>query len=305
MDALSDLLAPRRLTEVVDVGANPIDGNPPYAQMLQDGLCRVTGFEPQPAALDTLLARKGPNERYLPYAVGDGDTHVLNVCRASGMTSLLEPDPAQLALFESLSSLGEVIDRVPVQTRRLDDIAEIEVLDFLKIDIQGGELAVFRSATETLARTVVIETEISFTTLYRDQPGFGEIDVELRSQGFVPHCFALANDRPVKRWPIAPVLVNDTPQWALNQLLEADLVYVRDIAHLELLDDEQLKHLALIAHHCFCSYDLALRCIVDLERRGALAGSAHRRYLEAFATVPAHDASWAKMQVSLGILPSG
>ena len=67
-----DLLAPQRLTEVVDVGANPIDGDPPYARMLLAGLCRITGFEPQEVALLELQRRKGPNERYLPYAVGDG-----------------------------------------------------------------------------------------------------------------------------------------------------------------------------------------------------------------------------------------
>jgi FkbM family methyltransferase len=302
MDMLWDLLTPQRLTGVVDIGANPIDSDPPYRQMLRDGLCRVTGFEPQPEALASLLEHKGPDEQYLPYVVGDGDPHVLKVCQESGMTSLLEPDPAALALFGSMRASGEVVERVPVQTRRLDDIEEIEILDLLKIDVQGGELAVFRGGREKLARAVVIQTEVSFVTLYRDQPGFGEIDVELRSQGFVPHCFALgAHGRPVKRWPIAPVLVNQTPQWAMNQLLEADLVYVRDIGHLELLNDEQVKHLALIAHHCYGSYDLALRCLLHLEVRGALSEGAHRRYLEAFATVTCHDQSWATMQVKLGI----
>jgi hypothetical protein len=48
---LTQLLCPARLTEVVDIGANPIDGDPPYRTMLHQGLCRVTGFEPQPEAL--------------------------------------------------------------------------------------------------------------------------------------------------------------------------------------------------------------------------------------------------------------
>jgi hypothetical protein len=36
---------------------------------------------------------------------------------------------------------------------------------------------------------VAIGTEISFVTLYQDQPGMGDVDLELRSQGFL-HCFA-------------------------------------------------------------------------------------------------------------------
>lgn len=273
--AFRDLLSPSRLTDVVDVGANPIDGDPPYTPMLSAGLCRVTGFEPQPDALAQLQTRKGPGERYLPYAVGDGGEHTLNICRASGMTSLFEPDPATLNLFEVLEPYGEVLERIPLSTHKLDDISEIEHLDFLKIDIQGGELAVFQNGRAKLADAVAIQTEVSFVTLYRDQPTMGDVDVEMRRQGFIPHCFAA-----VKNWPIAPYVVNDDPRWALNQLLEADIVYVRDFSRPDALTDEQLKHLALIAHHCYGSYDLALRCVMLLEQRGSLEGGAQQRYSE-------------------------
>ena len=84
---MSEPLAPRRLTEIVDIGANPIDGDPPYKAMLKAGLCRVTGFEPQERALAELQAKRGPNERYLPYVIADGNTHVLQICRHSGLTS--------------------------------------------------------------------------------------------------------------------------------------------------------------------------------------------------------------------------
>ncbi len=279
MDAMStafrDLLAPQRLTDVVDVGANPIDGAPPYMPMLAAGLCRVTGFEPQQEALLELQRRKGPHERYLPYAVGDGDAHTLNICRASGMTSLFEPDPDTLSLFEVLEPLGEVIERVALPTQELDDISEIEHLDFLKIDIQGGELSVFEKGRKKLADAVAIQTEVSFVTLYKDQPSLGDVDLELRGQGFIPHCFAA-----VKHWPIAPYVVNNEPRRALNQLLEADLVYVRDFARPDSLSDEQLKHLALIAHHCYGSFDLALRCVKLLEQREGLQAGAQQRYLQ-------------------------
>jgi hypothetical protein len=114
--------------------------------------------------------------------VGDGDTHTLNICRASGMTSLFEPDPATLGLFEVLEPLGEVIERVPLQTRRLDDISEIQHLDFLKIDIQAGELATFQGGRAKLAEAVAIQTEVSVVTLYKNQPSLGDVDLELRSQ---------------------------------------------------------------------------------------------------------------------------
>jgi len=274
MDLLSQLLSPARLTEVVDVGANPIDGDPPYLAMLRAGLCRVTGFEPQEAALHELLRRKGPHERYLPHVVGDGAPATLRICAAPGMTSLYEPDARVLALFAGFEQYGKVTARLPVQTRRLDDLAEIRELDFLKIDIQGAELAVFRGGRERLAHAVAVQTEVSFIALYENQPALGEVDLELRDQGFVPHCsFA------VKLWPISPYAAGGDPRRALNQLLEMDLVYVRDFSRPERLDDEQLKHLALVAHHCYQSYDLALRCVAQLEERRALQAGARQRYL--------------------------
>ena len=271
--ALSDLLSPERITEVVDIGANPIDGDPPYGAMLAAGMCRVTGFEPQQAALRELEREKGPNERYLPYAVGDGAAHTLNVCRAPGMTSLLQPDPTTLDLFGTLKPLAEVIERVPLQTRMLDEITEVEHLDFLKIDVQGSELAVFQGGTARLSQAVAIQTEVSFITLYRNQPVFGEIDLELRGQGFVPHCFA-----ELKCWPITPFAVKGDPRQPLKQLLEADIVYVRDISRPGPMHDEQLKHLALVAHHCYRSFDLALRCVMLLEHRGTLKPGAQQDY---------------------------
>jgi FkbM family methyltransferase len=276
---LRSLLQPQRPTEVVDIGANPIDGDPPYKPMLDAGLCRVTGFEPQAEALAELLRRQGPNERYLGYAVGDGGVHTLSICRASGMSSLLSPDPVMLGLFGVLGAMGEVMRKVEVQTRRLDDIDEIASIDYLKIDIQGGELSVFRNATEKLGGAVAIQTEVSFVPLYERQPAIGEIDVELRAQGFVPHCFA-----DVKTWPIAPCVINRDPTRALNQLLEADIVYVRDFSRSERMSDEQLKHLALVAHHCYRSYDLALRCVMVLEQRGVVATGAQQQYLTSLAS---------------------
>jgi FkbM family methyltransferase len=271
-----NLVAPQRLTEVVDVGANPIDSAPPYTPMLAAGLCRVTGFEPQHEPLHTLLSGKGPRERYLPYAVGDGDAHTLNVCRGSGMTSLFEPDPAALEVFEYLKLPAQVVQRVPVQARRLDDIAEIEQIDFLKIDVQGGELAVFQGGTAKLAETVAIQTEVSFVNLYKDQPTLGDIDSELRGQGFVPHCFTA-----IKLWPIAPCV---DPRQPVNQLLEADIVYVRDFTRADSMSDEQLRHLAVIAHYCYRSFDLALRCVMLLEHRQAMEAGTLQRYLDILAT---------------------
>lgn len=270
---LVDLLQPERLVEVVDIGANPIDDLPPYQTMLQAKVCRVTGFEPQAHAYQKLLAMQSDHERYLPWVVGDGQTKTFRMCVGDGFASLLEPDPQALALFEAFVPLGVVRERVNLSTRRLDDIAEITNLDFLKIDIQGGELSVFQNGSTKLASAVALQTEVSFMKLYHDQPSQGEVDVYLRQLGFVPHMFAA-----IKKWPIAPARYLDDPHRPFNQLLEADMVYVRDFSKPDLMDDTQLKHLALIAHMAYQSYDLAVRCIAILQQRGRLSPDALTTY---------------------------
>jgi hypothetical protein len=282
MSAVRDLLSPSRLTHVVNIGANPFDAGdgPPYRQMLEAGLCHVTGFEPEREAFHLAQQACGPNESCLPYAVGDGNPHILRVCSAaSGMTSLLEPDPIALQVFHSLQPFGEVIERVPIDTRRLDDIDEIEYLDFLKIDIQGSELAVFQNGQCKLAEAVAIQTEVPFVTTYQNQPTLADIESELRRQGFIPHCLA-----ELKKWAVGQFSWKGDFRCGLNQLLEADIVYVRDFTQPDFMTDEQLKQLALVVHHCYGSWDVALRCIELLEHRGAVEMGSSQRYLELINT---------------------
>lgn len=272
---LADMLAPERLSAVVDIGANPIDGDPPYADMLREGLCTVTGFEPQRGALAALREQAGPRETYLPWAVGDGQPHVLHHCLAEGMTSLLPPDRQKLSRFNVFELLGEVRAREPVETRRLDDIDEIQQLDFLKIDVQGSELMVFEHGQRQLSRAVMVMTEVSFIPLYEGQPVLWEIDRALRELGLVPHALAA-----LKRWPLAPFVHDGEERKSLHQLLEADLVYVRDFTVEDAMDDAQLRHLALLAHCCFGSHDLVTRCLRLLVQRGALGARALDDYFD-------------------------
>ncbi len=113
------------------------------------------------------------------------------------MTSLLEPNPAVLGLFHGFTQWATVTSELPVTTRRLDDLSEIAALDFLKIDVQGSELSVFNGARERLKRAVAVHTEVCFLPLYKDQPLFGDIDIDLRSRGMIPHSVVDINKRTI------------------------------------------------------------------------------------------------------------
>jgi FkbM family methyltransferase len=263
------LLRPQRLTAVVDVGANPIDGETPYQSLLSNRVCTITGFEPQAEGLASLNERKSDLETYLPHVIGDGSQQVLNITAMPGMTSLFEPNFAVLDWFNGFSDWSVVQQKVPVQTRRLDDLAEIPAIDMLKIDVQGAELLVFKGAEEKLKRAVAIHTEVCFLHLYKNQPLFGDVDVDLRGRGFIPH-----HIHHINRRTILPAYSEGAPNSALNQVLFADIIYVRDFTKQELIDNEQFKHLAMIAHHCYQSHDLVIHCLARLAGRNAVPPNA-------------------------------
>lgn len=250
--------------KVVDVGANPIDGDPPYADLLRGGIAEVVGFDPDPESLRRLNARKSAAETYLPFAIGDGRRHVLHVCQAPGMTSLLAPDPRVLGLFHGFPDWGKVVATEPIDTMRLDDITETAGLDLLKIDIQGGELMVFRNAEARLAEALVIQTEVEFLPLYVDQPLFGDIDLFLRARGFVFHRFF-----PLVSRVVAPMLRDNDIYAGLSQSVWADALFLRDFTRPERLSSRQILAMATILHDCYGSYDLVMHLLAHHDTRHA------------------------------------
>jgi FkbM family methyltransferase len=273
-DQLFSLLGLDRVISVVDIGSNPTDGTiaPPYAGILANELCSVIGFEPHEPSLKKLREDAGKLETYFPYVVGTGKPGVMHVYECIGLSSMLELDPVRLPLLNLHQELlGQLRQEIPTTTVRLDDIVEIEHIDYLKIDIQGGEWDVFEHGRNKLADAVAIHTEVSLFPLYKRQPLFSDIDVLLREMGFVFHCFD-----DVKRWPIAPAVIDEDPKTPLRQTVEADVVYVRDWT--KPMAAEQWKMLAAIAHHVYRSYDLALRAIVMLAKVGKLPATAPEDY---------------------------
>ncbi len=277
---LSEILNLKRRCEIVDIGANPVDDIPPYLEMLRAGHCNIVGFEPQEDGRKRLDVSKGPNENYLPYAIGDGGCHTLHVYRSSGLASLLELEPTTLKVFNQFQYLGELQEKIPVSTKKLDDVDEIKHLDMLKIDIQGGELSVFQHGKKALAKALIIHTEVSFVNLYKNQPSFGEVDLELRSQGFIPHCLV----QPLLTRAISPTIFKNNPMAGQNQLLDNDIVYVRDFRVTESWSDEMLKRLAMLALCCYGSMDLVVYCLIALQQRNSIPPSSHTEFI--------HNRNW-------------
>lgn len=273
---LKTFLGLERPVALADIGAADYGEINAFDDLAMRGFAHRYGFEPEEKFFAELVKRNNQRQTYLPIALGDGHEHTLHICPA-GMTSLLEPDPAALNFFNGFEPWGVVERKVPMPTSRLEDVSEVEPLHFIKIDVQGSELMILQNGGSKLDELAMVQIEVSFVALYKNQATLGDIDCFMRTKGFIPHHMYAA-----KRWIIAPTLLGNDFRRPLNQLLEADIVYIRDIVHPETVDDETLRRTAYMAEVIYDSIDLSIRCILELVKRGKLPEGSHVAYVQGF-----------------------
>jgi len=61
----------------------------------------------------------------------------------------------------------------------------------------------------------------------------------------------------VKRWSIAPTILNGHLRTPANQLLESDIIYIKNPLLMSSISDVELMKFAVIAHYCFQSFDFS------------------------------------------------
>jgi len=189
------------------------------------------------------------------------------------MTSLFRPDKNALKFFNGFEDFGKIYSIERVKTTKLDDVSGLPLIDFAKLDIQGAELTVLRHGSKKLKDCLAMQLEVSFVCLYENQPSFGEMDMWMRSQGYLPHSFL-----EIKRWSIAPTIFDGNFRMPGNQLLESDIIYVKNPLELEELSNLQLAKFAALSHYCFKSPDLCMLILLELVRRGELDGKVQEQY---------------------------
>lgn len=271
-----DFLPSGNAVQIMDVGAAAIAEVPIYKPLLELGFGHLHAFEGDARQIDAIKQAYGDRATVHQEFLFDGSMQKLHVASAaSGMTSLLKPRQAALRFFNGFESFGAIETIADVQTSKLDDLNTLPRIDLLKMDIQGAELTVLQNGMEKLADCVAVQLEVSHVCLYENQPSFGDVDVWMRSQGYAPHKFL-----DVKRWSIAPTIFNNNFRIPGNQLLESDIVYIRDPLALDKLTDAQVQKIAVIAHCCLQSYDLCVFTLLELIKRGLLPDGHHLTYLE-------------------------
>ncbi len=170
----------------IDVGAHL--GETTLTHAIQNPGLTVYAFEPNLCVAAKSIGRS-PNYIVIPMAIaeidGSAQFHINSTDQAS---SLLTMDDTSRRSWKGGEGLREE-SAITVPTIRLDtfmDLMRITWVDFLKVDTQGNDLAVVRSAGKRLReiRKITMEVDISPRRLYQGSPSKEEVLSFLQSAGF-------------------------------------------------------------------------------------------------------------------------
>jgi FkbM family methyltransferase len=173
---------------VFDVGANIGQ----YGGFLRDlGFSgRIISFEPNPGAFASLRAASAHDDLWVAENIALDETRkttLFNVMAHSEFSSLHEPDHSSTVQFHALNAISQ---RISVETETLDNLfGALQARygfsrPFLKLDTQGHDLKIIRGAETVLHAFVGLQSELSFTQIYADQPSAFEALDHYRSKNF-------------------------------------------------------------------------------------------------------------------------
>lgn len=249
--SFSEILDGLPTITIIDIGAMP-DESVVYRPLMQRGLARIVGFQPDEGAREVLAsATRGPHI-YRSEVIGDGLPCRYHRCEDPAFSSVCAPDTDLIANFQNLKSQMRVLETTDAETVTLDAVPEAASIDFLKVTAKGIGAGLLSAGAAALARTMAVHIHVALVPLYHGQPGFAEIDTALAGSGFRFHKFTGLGGRTFK-----PLIAGDNPNAPLSQFLWADAVYVRDFMKLDELEAESLLKLTIILHELYSAYDLA------------------------------------------------
>jgi FkbM family methyltransferase len=151
----------------------------------------VIGFEPDEQECQRINKHHSsgiPNAICFPVALGQKHQTdaKLYICKALGCSSLYEPNHEFVKEFYWGPNM-DVIASKRLTLTTLQNVCENNgiVPDTIKIDTQGSEIDILKGAHKVLNHVKLIELEVEFNPQYKKQPLFADIDMFLRSKGFL------------------------------------------------------------------------------------------------------------------------
>lgn len=171
----------------IDVGAHRGEDTLQFA--IQNPGIKVYAFEPN-LCVAAKSVGQASNYFVIPVAVAEQDGTADFYLNAEGVASSLLPLNESAAQSWIGGEELRVDSVLSVPTVRLDtfmNLLGIDKVDFLKIDAQGADLAVVRSAGERLKDILRVKLEVDVTPsrLYEGSPSREEVIAFMKAKGFV------------------------------------------------------------------------------------------------------------------------
>jgi FkbM family methyltransferase len=176
---------------IIDAGASVGKVARTYRELFPSA--KVICFEPISESMEVLRSRCAHDNKISSHlcALGPEDgIRELFVNASKETSSLLPPDRSHLN--DSYLQILSPLERRQVRVCSLDLFCkneQIERINLLKLDVQGGELGILKGANQLLAQQKidVIYSEVFFVPMYQNQPLFGEICAELAGHHYSFH----------------------------------------------------------------------------------------------------------------------
>ena len=196
------------------------------------------GFEPDPEEYERLSkyysTRPAPFNavKIFPVALTEhGGIRSLNIAHRRGSTSFLPGLPAAGARYSRADHF--TIERtVDVETASLGEYAVKNDFDdaiYMKIDVEGLELEILRSAGNLLSSSILaVRAEVFFINTRVGQPLYCDIESYMRSYGFVPMGFLLLRHWRGVTKVRHPRLISGPIPYSRGQIAHGDMLFLRD-----------------------------------------------------------------------------
>ena len=252
---------------LLEIGAAIVtDNKEPFYQLLEYfPSSKIIGFEIEKDVCEKMNANAAKGVKYYPYALGKAnEKRNLYITQHPMCSSLYKPNESLISLYNNFE-VAYLKNQTEVETISLDyfvDQNKIGAIDFIKIDVQGAELDIFKGGKKTLENVLQIICEVEFIPHYENQPLFGDVCNYLDKYDLMFNKFLGLSGRALK-----PIMLNNNPNLA-SQHIWTDAIFIHHVQKIQNLSDEKLLKLSLLA--CvYQSLDLTFYCLSHFDKRNA------------------------------------
>jgi len=226
---------------------------------------KIVGFEIDKEVCDKMNLSARDGVKYYPHALGEfNESKKLYITNHPMCSSLYKPNEDLISLYHNFEA-AYLKSKTTIKTITLDNFLEtnnIGSLDFIKIDVQGAELDIFRGGKKALKDVLKIVCEVEFIHHYENQPLFGDVCKFLNGYDLMFNKFLGMAGRSLR-----PIVFNSDKNFA-SQHIWSDAIFIKHIQKISKLSDKKLLKLSLLAA-VYESLDLTHYCLSRFDERNS------------------------------------